>query len=694
MRQIELTVANRNNDTDKIMSTQPLKNPLKRLNSLENEAHYVTENGSNGEENSETSVESSESGNSENIDCVSPRSSRSSSLNSTPEVSTSLAINTTKNRVLNGPAYARNLLRKRIMAPEVSSFDYLSADDVRIEDDTRPRILDYKSDAERPSGFRKYSFNDKLKNLVDMSRESNREKAAAMKKLITSPNLLRKSQSFKTTDSISSSAENEHLEKRRKRKISIGKRSRKSSKSQLVEKEHDQKHEKHKPEQRSTKFRRRKLVKSQSESSLFSYDVKKSKLILLYSGDSSIKSEKLVRKNRVDLLKHNKESSMESSSEYDDYSSALSDVEVFHRNLSPNYSNKLKKGRRGFAKRVWKSINSLFLTDDPTGIAKPSPPSICRNPHKTSNKSTSMPGGLNRVKSFSGRKNSLLKSEENLVAKDDLVLLKKNKKKHSREELTLATKLQRIFKFSRENMLDESPTRRSKSLDYLFEYSTAAKDSPAEWFEQRKKAHSTLTPRENNKRMAKNSLQYKVIVSQQPSPNKDGNPPPSSSSSSSNNNKSTTSKTIEKLLKRSTAFDSNTNSSTTNLSKLKKSKSMARRKGLVRVRLQDIKLVCHRELESFLTDKPFEPSEVTDWCRALSESIKDRIVQITEDNYKIVAQVFIGALCDDGIHAAVQCTTQKQNNNDGEESDEGFFTVTFKGKDLFAVASVLHFELQ
>jgi len=154
---------------------------------------------------------------------------------------------------------------------------------------------------------------------------------------------------------------------------------------------------------------------------------------------------------------------MESSSEYDDYSSALSDVEVFHRNLSPNYSNKLKKGRRGFAKRVWKSINSLFLTDDPTGIAKPSPPSICRNPHKTSNKSTSMPGGLNRVKSFSGRKNSLLKSEENLVAKDDLVLLKKNKKKHSREELTLATKLQRIFKFSRENMLDESPTRRSKS---------------------------------------------------------------------------------------------------------------------------------------------------------------------------------------------------------------------------------------
>lgn len=688
MRQIDLTVAN--HDTDKIMPTQPLKKPLKRLDSLENEAHYVTENGSHGEENSETSLESSESGNSENIDCVSPRSSRSSSCNSTPEVSASLTINTTKTRVLNGPAYARNLLRKRMMAPEMSS-DYLSADDVRAEDDTRMRILDYKSDVERPSGFRKYSFNDKLKNLVDMSRESNREKAAAMKKLITSPNLLRKSQSFKTTDSVSSSAENEHLEKRKKRKISIGKRSRKSSKSQLVDKENDQKHEKHeKPEQRSNKFRRRKLVKSQSESSLSSYDVKKSKLILLYSGDSSIKSEKLVRKNRVDLLKHSKESSVESSSEYDDYSSAFSDVEVLQRNLSPNSNNKARKmGRRGFAKRVWKSINSLFLTEDSTALAKPSPPSNRKSSPKISKKSRSMPGSLDRVKSFSGRKSSFLKSDDNLLAKDDLVLLKKNKKKHSIEELTLATKLQRIFKFSRENVLDDSLSGRSKSLDYLLDYSVAPKDSPVEWFEQRRKAHSTLTQRENDKRVAKNSLQYKIMISQQPSPNKDGDPSPSNKLS----NKLPTSQKIEKLLKRSTTFDNKSNSSSANLSKLKKSKSIARRKGLIKVRLQDIKLVCHRELELFLAEKPFEPSEASDWCRTLSESIKDRIMKITEDNYKIVAQVFIGALCDDGIHAAVQCTTQKQNN-DGDESDEGFFTVTFKGKDLFAVASVLYFELQ
>ena len=110
-----------------------------------------------------------------------------------------------------------------------------------------------------------------------------------------------------------------------------------------------------------------------------------------------------------------------------------------------------------------------------------------------------------------------------------------------------------------------------------------------------------------------------------------------------------------------------------------------RRKDYVKVRLQDMKTTCQRELESFLTGKEYHAEHVNQWCRTLSESIQSRIVQITEDNYKIVAQVFIGALFDDGIHAAVQCTTGNNNDN--------FFTVTYKGKDMFVVASVMTFEL-
>ena len=102
-----------------------------------------------------------------------------------------------------------------------------------------------------------------------------------------------------------------------------------------------------------------------------------------------------------------------------------------------------------------------------------------------------------------------------------------------------------------------------------------------------------------------------------------------------------------------------------------------------------------QELESFLSDKQFQPGKVKDWCRVLSESVKSRVVHITGDAYKVVVQVFIAALCEDGVHAAIQCnsTLTGSSNGDKHDVDQGLFTVTYKGNDLFAVVTVLNFEL-
>ncbi|XP_066928147.1 transcriptional regulator ATRX homolog [Clytia hemisphaerica] len=672
MRQLDLSSVT-HNDTEKIIPTnEPLKKPpLPQIDLKCNiEKDVIPQSNENGGIEANVVVN-------ENGELTSARSSRSSSLNSNDNKMSSV------NRPLNGggPAYERRLLKKKLTVPEIS-FDDFSVDDYHVDDETRNRILDYKSDAEKYSvgvvRHRKYSFNDKLRHLVDVATHhnhhkdqptmtttapSNKEKAAAaVKKLIKSPSLLRKSPSFsKTTDScVSSSTENEQREKRKKRKISLGKRTRKSSKGPIEKpKEPDDEKEISSKPERTTKFRRRKLVKSQSESSLAMYNVSKSKMILLYSGDSPAKrnnSTSHSNRNRVDILRKESMDSR-SSSEYEECSSALSDFETVH-----NSGTKSRKVRSNFAKRVWKSINSLLFDEQsspPQTKHLNTPPSIRRR-HSTKSykKSRSMPTGLNRIKSFSGRKTSLLRGDDTI--RDDFTLMKK------KNSLDMSMKFLGVPSRScSKEHVDIKNSKRSKSMDFLNDHSLLRSKSSDMLFEKRKKAHSTITSREHRKNVCKQGLHYKIIVSHAPIADYQN---------------------IEEALElpELTNTDEHEMPSTPILqSKMKTGQE--RRKDYVKVRLQDMKATCQRELETFLVGKEYHAENVNQWCRTLSESIQSRIVQITEDNYKIVAQVFIGALFDDGIHAAVQCTTSNNNDN--------FFTVTFKGKDMFVVASVMTFEI-
>ena len=843
-------------------------------------------------------------------DRVSPRSSRSSSLNSTTDTNAKSTSQPPVSRHGSsgsavGPGYERNLLKKKVLVPEISFDDCSAASqaadvtdvEVCFDDEARARILDYKSDVEHRGALnggrvRKHSFNEKLRHLVDPSHNlnspSSKDRATeAVKKFIKSPGILRKSPSFSrttavTTDSCVSSCPDENeetlgagnncTEKRKKRKISMGKRSRKTSKGQqhqqqahhvddsheetstTVVDKHNKKDEKKKANQQQqqqqqqqelhsrphTRFRRRKWHKAQNQTANIKNKGDSTggpKMILIYSGgdiaatqqqpiknqlssslsppppanqvDSTsqpIKSENsslstnqnianpspnkygtpqqppatsalssiktaVHKSSRLQKLKGEStagEDSVESSSEYDEYSSAMSDADpvlpvIRYDNDELNSgsgtetvktSSSNNKMRRGIAKRVWKSINTLLFeaNNDPAvvlkgGVLSASPLSRLRHDAlqaaATFKHTNSMPSGLDRVdarENIARRRNQnqnrvvrkplfLLKNYENNsisnTTQDDMKLSSPAARKDSGKTQNdsvdfngklnggtfngLLTVTNNEFSSSFQTPpMSPSRHRRSKSLDFLLDHTMVQQSGDGAGFEGgclsppadlfgsggtenihtgRKKAHSTLTAREHDMKMAKTSShhntkqhqqqQYKVVVAHAPKPPK---PPPQEHSSIS---KSSTSDTSSKSSKKKTGHHTSLFTS-------------SRRKDNIRVRLQDMKGSSQQELESFLSDKQFQPGKVKDWCRVLSESVKSRVVHITGDAYKVVVQVFIGALCEDGIHAAIQCNntlTASSSSSDKHDTDQGLFTVTYKGDDLFAVVSVLNFEL-
>ena len=85
------------------------------------------------------------------------------------------------------------------------------------------------------------------------------------------------------------------------------------------------------------------------------------------------------------------------------------------------------------------------------------------------------------------------------------------------------------------------------------------------------------------------------------------------------------------------------------------------------------------KLISYLSDKIYEPRVVGDWCRTLSESIKDQIVHVTGDSYKVTCQIFISAVYDKGAHIATQSSYNKFT--------DFLFTVAYHGEEIFALAT-------
>lgn len=94
-----------------------------------------------------------------------------------------------------------------------------------------------------------------------------------------------------------------------------------------------------------------------------------------------------------------------------------------------------------------------------------------------------------------------------------------------------------------------------------------------------------------------------------------------------------------------------------------------------------LRQLADHELKSYLHEKDFDPQHSKSWCSDISEHIRNKINLETKGVFKIIVQVFIGAVEDDGIRTAMQC-------NLNPKSDE-FTAVSFRNKSLFSFASLL-----
>lgn len=96
---------------------------------------------------------------------------------------------------------------------------------------------------------------------------------------------------------------------------------------------------------------------------------------------------------------------------------------------------------------------------------------------------------------------------------------------------------------------------------------------------------------------------------------------------------------------------------------------------------KELQQLVEKQLEEFLKEKTFHSEKSKRWCKEMSETIKDQLHIMTRGLYKIVVQVYIGAVEEDGITTATQCNFNPQNDD--------FTVVSFCNKSLFAIASVL-----
>lgn len=280
--------------------------------------------------------------------------------------------------------------------------------------------------------------------------------------------------------------------------------------------------------------------------------------------------------------------------------------------------------------------------------------------------SKSLPGGLDRCKD-DGKTTYV-----DRCAADNLYNV--NIAKDKKNSLTVQKREMNSLRREKTNTLRSKVKykRRSKSLDFLSEsqlhilnkeQTAKDKDQP-----RRRRSFTDLIRKNSLSKLlhgkSNTNNDYKIILSQDPSTNKhcvDLSP------------------TISNK-------EHNLVHSALNLAELDRSKnSINSNTDFTRLRLLDLKSTLKQELEFFLREKVFDCSKVNTWCRTLAESIKDRVILLTEEKYKIIAQVFIGALLDHGIHAAIQSTCDKNK--------DGFFAVTYRGNDMFAIASILAFDV-
>lgn len=100
-----------------------------------------------------------------------------------------------------------------------------------------------------------------------------------------------------------------------------------------------------------------------------------------------------------------------------------------------------------------------------------------------------------------------------------------------------------------------------------------------------------------------------------------------------------------------------------------------------KLELELIKTLIGQDLRNYLEDKTFRADLCQKWCIDISQNIKSSVQNFKGDKYKIVSVVYIAAIRDKGIHAAVQCIWTPDQDS--------FATASYKNDTLYAMGTLM-----
>ena len=98
-----------------------------------------------------------------------------------------------------------------------------------------------------------------------------------------------------------------------------------------------------------------------------------------------------------------------------------------------------------------------------------------------------------------------------------------------------------------------------------------------------------------------------------------------------------------------------------------------------------IKHIITEELDKSLFDCDYDSERCVAQCANISQAVESRVKEITSQETKVLAVVYIGEIRDQGLEITSQCLWDPETDN--------FVTASFRSKTLFAVCTVftVHF---
>ncbi|XP_077987862.1 dynein light chain Tctex-type protein 2B-like [Glandiceps talaboti] len=92
-----------------------------------------------------------------------------------------------------------------------------------------------------------------------------------------------------------------------------------------------------------------------------------------------------------------------------------------------------------------------------------------------------------------------------------------------------------------------------------------------------------------------------------------------------------------------------------------------------------VKEVIHTVLHEMLNDRQYDGEETTNWCKSISDEIKQRLKDQGMERYKYIVQVAIGEQRGEGVKMACRCFWDSDTDNYAQD--------IFMNDSLFCVAA-------